>query len=142
MRISASQASQLTPWSHQGAITTSSLVYASIKNALLASSSPLAGLQLEIFLQGSYANATNIYGDSDVDVVVFYEETFYKDMSALSPDAQQRHELTFSPATYTWSHLRNDVLTALRSHFGQNAVTPGNKSIKVRTGHGRITADV
>ena len=29
-----------------------------------------AGHDYEIFLQGSYRNVTNIYGDSDIDVVL------------------------------------------------------------------------
>jgi hypothetical protein len=52
------------------------------------------------------------------------------------------HARSFVVATYDWSHLRDDVLTALRAHFGTVAVTPGNKAIKVQTGAGRMTADV
>jgi hypothetical protein len=134
--------SQLNTWSNQGAITTSSLAYNSIRHALLRQSSPLAGRDLEIFLQGSYANSTNIYADSDVDVVVLHGNTFHKDMTALTPSQRQLHEATFPPATYTWSHLREEVLVALRSHYGNNAVRPGTKSIKVDTGSGRRASDV
>lgn len=134
--------SQLETWSHQGAVATSSAAYASIRHALLKSSSPLAERGVEIFLQGSYANATNIYGDGDIDVVVFYEDTFYKDMSALSSDQRQLHEAVFPPATYKWSQLRDDVLTALRAHYEVGAVRLGRKSLKVDTGSGRRTSDV
>jgi tRNA nucleotidyltransferase (CCA-adding enzyme) len=79
---------QLVTWSNQGAVTTSSAAYASIKHALTKNTSPLVGKGLDIFLQGSYANDTNIYGDSDVDVVVFYDETFHYDWSQLPPDRQ------------------------------------------------------
>jgi hypothetical protein len=102
----------------------------------------LAGRGVEIFLQGSYANSTNIYGDSDVDVVVLFADTFFWDMSALSPAHRQLHEALFPPADYRWSHLRDDVLSALRSHYGNNAVTLGRKSIKVETGSGRGASDV
>jgi len=118
------------------------MAYASIRHALLKSSSPVANRGAEIFLQGSYANATNIYGDSDVDVIVLYENTFYKDMSALTPFQQQLHERLFPPATYNWSQLRDDVLQALRSHYGDGSVRLGTKSIKVDTGSGRRTSDV
>lgn len=134
---------QLNTWANQGAITTSSAAYASIDHALMKASSPLNGRAgLSIFLQGSYANSTNIYGDSDVDVVVLYENTFHWDMTALTPAQQELHERTFPPATYTWDHHRNDVLAALRSHYGQAAVTPGRKSIKVQTGSGKRPSDV
>jgi len=133
---------KLNTWSNQGAITTSSAAYASIRHALLKSTSPLASRRVDIYLQGSYANATNIYGDSDVDVVVLYADTFFKDMTALTPAQQIRHEAKFPPATYLWSHLRDDVLAALRAHYGSGAVRPGTKSIKVDTGSGRRPSDV
>lgn len=134
--------SQLDTWSHQGAITTSSAAYNSIRHALLKSGSPLSSRGVEVFLQGSYANSTNIYGDSDVDVVVYYENTFFKDMSALTLAQQQLHQSLFPPATYRWAQLRDEALAALYSHFGNGAVTLGNKAINVNTGTGRLTADV
>lgn len=133
---------QLDGWTGQGAITISSNAYNSIRTAFLAANSPLRGRSLDIFLQGSYANATNIRGDSDIDVVVLYDDTFYKDMTALTPEQQRLHEATFEPATYSWRSLHDDVLAALRLHFGNNAVTPGRKAIKVRTGYGGMAADV
>src|SRR3977135_2260449 len=88
---------QLNTWSNPGAITTSSAAYASIRHALQKSTSPLANRSVEIYLQGSYANSTNIYADSDVDVVVLYANTFYKNMAALTPAQQIRHEIKFPP---------------------------------------------
>jgi hypothetical protein len=128
---------QLDTWSNLGATTTSAAAYTSIRHALLKSTSPVANMGLDIFLQGSYANSTNIYADSDVDVVVLYGNTFHKDMSALTPQQQALHEQLFPPATYNWTNLRDDVLTALRAHYGNNAVRLGSKSIKVNTGSGR-----
>jgi hypothetical protein len=134
--------SQLDTWSNQGAMITSSQAYTSIRTALESSSSPLSSRRLEIFLQGSYANTTNIYADSDIDVVVLYQDAFHKDMTALPPLQQALHEQTFPLATYTWNHLYADVLSTLRSYFGNAAVKPGTKAIKVQTSYGRMTADV
>lgn len=135
--------SQLRTWTNVGATTSSSNAYARIRNALFAPNSPLLSRQPEVFLQGSYANSTNIYGDSDVDVVVLYSGSFHYDLSVLTPQEQALHDQHFpDPATYTWQHLNADVLAALRSYFGNGAVTPGNKAIKVDTGQGRLTADV
>jgi hypothetical protein len=134
--------SQLNTWTNPGALTTSSAAYASIRNALLKQTSPIASRGVEIFLQGSYANSTNIYGDSDVDVVVLYENTFHKDMSRLTAAQQQLHEATFPPATYHWRDLHTEVVAALRSHYGAGAVKPENKSIKVTTGYGTKPSDV
>jgi len=109
--------SQLDTWSHQGAIATSSTAYASLQHALTKTGSPLNALRgLEIFLQGSYANSTNTYGDSDVDVVVLYPDTFLHDPAALTTAQRALHAQTYPNATYTWNNLKNDVLAALRSH--------------------------
>lgn len=133
---------QLETWANPGALTTSAAAYASIRNALLKSTSPVANLGLDIYLQGSYANSTNIYGDSDIDVVVLYPSTFYEDISRLTATEQQIHASAFSVATYTWQNLRDDVVRALRAHYGSSAVTPGKKSIKVATSTGRRPSDV
>ncbi len=133
---------RLEAWSHQGGTAISSAAYASIRHALTKASSPLWGRGVEIFLQGSYANATNTHGDSDIDVVVLYKDTFYKDITSLSPSEQQAHERTFGTAAYQWSDLRRDAFSALTAHFGVANVALGNKAIKVKTGSGRMTADV
>ncbi len=128
---------QLDTWAKQGAVQTSSTAYASIKHALQVSSSPLANRSVEVFLQGSYANFTNIYGDSDIDVVVLYATSFTRDVSALTPLEQQAEDAAFPPATYQWSQLRDETIVALRAHFGSGAVSIGKKSIKVQTPYGR-----
>lgn len=134
--------SQLETWSHQGATATSASAYASLTRALQHDSSPLAARKPKIFLQGSYANDTNIYGDSDIDVVVLYEGTFHKDMSSLTPEQVRQHESDYSTATYQWRHLRDDVIATLQAYYGSDAVKQGKKSIKVMTGHGGRPADV
>ena len=133
---------QLETWSNQGGTGISSKVYASIQHSLTKDSSPLNGRGVEIFLQGSYANDTNTHGDSDVDVVVLCKDSFRSDLTALTPQLQKLHQETFPNASYLWEHLRDDVLAALRAHYGNAAVQQGKKAIKVKTGDGRMTADV
>jgi hypothetical protein len=55
---------QLDTWSKQGSISQSSSTYATVKRALEASDTKYAGKSYEVFLQGSYGNDTNIYGES------------------------------------------------------------------------------
>jgi len=74
--------------------------------------------------------------------VVLYEDAFYKDLSRLPAEQQVLHERTFFAASYTWHDLHRETLAALRAHFGDAAVVPGSKAIKVKTGVGRMTADV
>jgi hypothetical protein len=116
----------------------SSAAYNSIRHALTRNGSPLNGRGVDIYLQGSYGNDTNIYGDSDVDVVVYYDDTFFHDPAALSAEQRALHAAHYPDATYTWQSLRDDVLAALRSHYGSASVTVGSKSLKVQTSaHGR-----
>jgi len=137
---------QLETWAHQGATTTAVATHESIRYALeTANTSGVKGRNFEIFLQGSYRNATNIYADSDVDVVVLSHEAFSRDPSRLTgvQRAMEDRDWALLPmATYTWSDFRRDVLASLRAHYGAAGVHEGNKAIKVDGGNGRLTADV
>jgi hypothetical protein len=134
--------SQLDTWSNRGAIKISSAAYNGIQHAITKAGSPLANRNIEIFLQGSYRNATNIYADSDIDVVVMYKDAFYSDKSALTPAEVQSHAASYVDSDYNWQRLHDDTLGALQSHYGSGAVKPGTKAIEVGTGAGRMTADV
>ncbi len=129
--------SQLEAWSHQGAVTTSKATADSIKNALNAYNNWPEGIDFEVYLQGSYKNDTNIRGDSDVDVVAQLNSTFYSNLSE-----DQKRTLGLSPASYSWSNFRSDVLKVLKDYYGQSQITEGNKSIKIKANNGRLPADV
>ena len=128
---------QLESWSHQGAVATSKVTADSVKNALNSYSNWPTGLDFEIYLQGSYKNDTNIRGDSDVDVTIQLNSTFY---SNLSDD--QKRILGLAAASYSWSDFRADVLKALRNYYGASFITEGNKSVKITGGSGRLPVDV
>ena len=68
--------SQLDTWSKQGSVAQSRDTYATVKNTLDDSGSPYYVKSLASFLQGSYANDTNVYRDSDVDVVMRLDSTW------------------------------------------------------------------
>src|SRR5208283_4293518 len=78
--------SQLETWSHQGSVTQSADTYATIKRALESASAKYCDRKFEFFLQGSYGNDSNIFAESDVDVVIRYDGAFYHDLSSLPPD--------------------------------------------------------
>lgn len=135
--------SQLETWSHQGAVASSSTTYESIRNALTAQTSAIREKGYEVYLQGSYKNSTNIRGDSDVDVAVQLNDTFQYDTNSLSPSQSALFQQAYpGTAGYTWENFRADVLSALRSYYGYENVTEGNKSLKLRGGPGRLPADV
>lgn len=139
--------SQFEIWAKQGPIDSSSKTYQSIKNALESHTSPISSYIssgiIKIYLQGSYANTTNIRGDSDVDVVVELTQTFHSNKTELSPVEKILHDQTYGEATYSWKKLKEEVVMALESYFGGDYVdTSGNKSIKVLPNSGRLRADV
>jgi hypothetical protein len=134
--------SQLETWTRKGADATSSVTYSSIQTALAAVSSPIRFQDYEVYLQGSYKNDTNIRGDSDVDVVVQLNSSFYRDLSGLPADQQRLEVAAYPDASYQWPEFRRDVLQALRAYYGSRAATEGDRSLKLERGGGRLAADI
>lgn len=133
--------SQLGTWSHQGSITQSSNTYNTIKNVLEASITPYAGKNFKVFLQGSYSNDTNIYAESDVDIVIRLDDCFFSDLDALSDDEKAVHKQVFSDAVYTHVDFKRDVLSVLTGQYG-SAVKAGQKAISIDSSGSRRKADV
>lgn len=131
---------QLSTWTNPGGTTASANAYAAINNALAAAGSSVRARDYEPFLQGSYRNTTNIYGDSDIDVVLALNETRVDNRPFLSPQ-DQRLVSQGAPAAYPIQSFRRDVVAALRTAFGANRVRQGSRAIHVDTGYGR-EADV
>jgi hypothetical protein len=135
--------SQLETWSHQGSITQSSTTYGTVRRSLEAADSGYADQLIDIFLQGSYCNSTNIYAESDVDVVIRRDSTFNYDLTALTPvEAATFHSVYSESASYAYAIFKSDVIAALRKSFGYDDVTSGTKAIKIRASGSRRSADV
>ena len=134
--------SQLDTWSHQGSIQQSSTTYQAVRTALLDTRAVYKDKSFEIFLQGSYGNATNIYAESDVDTVIRLDSIYGYDVSALPPEQRSAFDQAFSKATYAFSEFRTGVVTRLSNAFGQDNVVPGNKAIKIKPNGSRRSADV
>lgn len=133
--------SQLETWSHQGPITQSSQTYNSVKGVLEASNTPYAGKSFRVFLQGSYGNDTNIYAESDVDIVIVLDDCFQSDLEELSEPEKAAYKQAFSDATYTHVDFRRDVLSVLKGAYGQS-VEAGAKAIAIAANGSRRKADV
>lgn len=133
--------SQLETWSHQGSIAQSATTYRTIKGALENASAPYHGKKYKVFLQGSYGNDTNIYSESDVDVVIRLDDVYYSDLTSLSPEDKVTYDRALVPATYTYDQYKNDVVKALTECFGSD-VKVGDKAIAVAENGGRRKTDV
>ena len=134
--------SQLETWSHQGSVQQSSDTYATVKRALEANDTKYADKSRDVFLQGSYGNDTNIYAESDVDIVMRTDSIYYYDTSALNPQELQTFYTSFTAATYTYAEYKSQVVQALQKSFGQSDVKTGEKAVKVKASGNRRSSDV
>lgn len=132
---------QLETWSHQGSVTQSAATYNTIRNVLLRTDTPFHNKSVSVFLQGSYGNDTNIYAESDVDIVIKLDDCWHSDLTALPDDQKTAYQNTYPNATYCHNHFKQDVLRALKGEYG-SAVDPGNKAISIAAGGGRRKADL
>lgn len=133
--------SQLDIWSHQGSVTQSSNTYNTIKNVLEASTTPYAGKNYKVFLQGSYGNDTNIFAESDVDIVIQLNDCFQSDLTNLSEEEKAAYKKAFNDAMYTHVDFKRAVLSALTAQYG-SAVKAGDKAIAIDASGSRRKADV
>ena len=134
-------ASQLETWAHQGSITQSSTTYKTIKNALEAAGNPYEGKNYNVFLQGSYGNDTNIYAESDVDIVITLNDCFRHDLTELPNDQKEAFQAAHSTATYTHVEFKRDVISVLEAEYGDDT-NLGDKAINIAANGGRRKVDV
>jgi hypothetical protein len=130
---------ELRSWTTPGAQDAAARTYNSVK-AILESSSRLAGFTFEVFLQGSYANATNTRGDSDVDIVAMLTSSYMPELTQLSPVEQRRYEARRIPATTTVDDFRHAVHLALADRY--EGVEPKKKCLKIPRQGSLLDADV
>ncbi len=133
--------SQLEIWSHQGSVKQSSDTYKNIKNVLESNNVPYSDKSYDVFLQGSYGNNTNIYAESDVDIVIRLNDCMQSDLTQLSQEQKDAYRNTYPNAVYTHSDFKSDVIDVLRKKYG-NDVVPGNKAIEISANNNRRKSDV
>ena len=110
-----------------------------ISNAI-KQSKELSQKNIEIFIQGSYKNNTNVRLNSDVDICVRLNDIFttdYSEASSLSDEA-----LHITRASYTCKNFKNELQRTLNTSLGISNVTRGNKAFNIKENSYRITADV
>lgn len=108
-----------------------------IKSAL-STHVELQKLDYEVFLQGSYANNTNVRQNSDVDVCVMLTSTFKTNYVNGYTDK----DYGFSSAPDTYYMFKQYVVEALQNKFGSSVVTVGNKCINIGENNYHVNADV
>ena len=133
--------SQFETWSHQGSVQQSSSTYNTIRSALEISDAPYSRKSYNVFLQGSYGNSTNIYSESDVDIVIQLDACFQHDLSGLPDTQQDAFKSSHSDAKYTHVDFKSDVLNVLIDKYNSD-VDAGDKAIAIAANGNRRKADV
>lgn len=133
--------SQLETWAKLGSVAQSRDTYATIKKVLDNNVSPYYPRNFTSFLQGSYANDTNVYRDSDVDVVMRLDSTWYHDAPLLPNDQYRAFEHAYpGTADYSLSEFKDQVADWLDRNF--NGIEIGSKAIFIPGSGARRDCDV
>lgn len=111
----------------------------SMMKKAVSSSEYLKSKDIDIFVQGSYGNNTNVRAESDVDVCIMWKDTFYSKY----PDGYTREDYGFTKATgvNNFATFRKEVIRALINTYGEESIKQGNKSIKIVSNSYRVEAD-
>jgi hypothetical protein len=104
----------------------------------IAADARLSGMDITVLAQGSYRNRTNVRQNSDVDICVRLNSTFYPDY----PSGTDRSTFGHVPGSVSFSDYKQWVGEALNNHFGGPAVTRGDKAFNIHENTYRIDADV
>jgi hypothetical protein len=122
-------------------VTQSASTYNSIKNVLESDDTPYVDKAFSVFLQGSYGNDTNIYAESDVDIVIQLNSMYYYDLDNLPEDQKNLFKSHITPVTYNLSRFKSDVIQVLTDAYGSDVVV-GEKAIQIAARNNRRKADV
>ena len=81
-----------------------------------------------VFEQGSHANKTNVRNNSDVDIAVVCEETFFTAV----PSNKSKSDYGLIDSDYSYNQYKHDVFEALAQYFNMGEVNYGQKSLKIK----------
>ena len=130
----------LVAWS-KGPGTTESQKCENAETAIrkaIAADQALSRLNISVFSQGSYRVRTNIRQDSDVDICVRFNQSFFDDY----PAGKTRADFGNVDGSFPFRDFKNLVQSALESYFGTSSVTRGDKAFDIHANTYRIDADV
>ncbi len=98
--------------------------------------------ELDPFLQGSYANDTNVTQSSDVDIVIRLVSVWRADKTSLSASDAERYENNTKNCEYKFIWFNQDILECLQSHFGNGFVVNDPKCLTLRKHSKFCDADI
>ncbi len=137
----------LLKWSAIGSTDLSKYGYDFVKNRLNNLNFIKSNFEdFEIYLQGSYANHTNIRRESDVDIVLQYNGIFRYDDSKLDAVTKQKRNNAFVRAKMTFEEYKRKIFNELyQEAIKYKAISDVKykaKSIKVSLQNPNIDVDI
>ncbi|MFA5877918.1 MAG: nucleotidyltransferase [Candidatus Staskawiczbacteria bacterium] len=110
---------------------------AAVKKAI-ANHKQLSEMDISIFAQGSYRTNTSVKQDSDVDICVRLNSTFFSKY----PEGKTRENYGNIEGSIKFAEYKNLIQEALNDYFGLQYVSRGNKAFDVHSNSYRVDADV
>lgn len=98
----------------------------------------LSNMDISIIPQGSYKSKTNVKNDSDVDICVCLNSTFFERY----PEGKTRADYGNTEGNISFSEFKNLIQKALEDYFGEISITRGNKAFDIHSNSYRVDADV
>ena len=108
-----------------------------IKNAI-QKDDKLSQMDISVFAQGSYKSRTSVRQDSDVDVCVCLNSTFFTHY----PEGKSDEDFGNFEGSISFPEFKNLIETALKNYFGSDKVIRGNKAFDIHSNSYRVDADV
>lgn len=108
-----------------------------IKKAI-ANNDRLSDMDITVFTQGSYKANTSVKQDSDVDVCVRLNSTFF----IRYPEGKNDSNYNVIDGSINFYEYKNLVGEALNDYFGSKYVTRGSKAFDIHSNSYRVDADV
>lgn len=133
--------SQLDTWAKQGPTKQFTDTYDSVKNVLKSDTAPYHERSHDVYLQGSYGNDTNVYADSDVDVVICSDASFHYDLDKLPEDEKEAFRKAYPGAGLSTESFQQDVYAWLKKNYGTD-VEPPRKAVHIKATTSRRACDV
>jgi hypothetical protein len=132
---------QLETWAKQGPTGQFTDTHNTIRSHLLDKGAPYPFAHVEIFLQGSYGNTTNVYSDSDVDIVLKHDGAYFYDLTELKPQEVERYKSVHtSKVDYGYSEFKAQAEEYIKRFY--NGVRSGKKALHIPGNQNRRNADV
>lgn len=92
----------------------------------------VTNFDFKIYLQGSYANSTNIWGNSDVDIVIELDGLFNHNINECSSEDQKKFHEKYPCATINIEDFKSTIISVLKD--SNYIFEDHNKCLKIISG--------